>query len=86
MKDNEKTREQLAEEVKTFQTEHLAPDFQNFNVEESRKIIGRAKPEKCQKCKLFNQCEGIWKEYLKHYGDEELTPVLKNLFDKIGIS
>jgi len=63
------------QEVETFKTEHLAPDFENFNVEESRQEIGRIKPKKCQKCKLFNQCEGIWKEYLKHYGDKELKPV-----------
>ncbi len=63
------------QEVKTFETEHLAPDFENFSVEESRKIVGREKPEKCKECKLFNQCEGIWKEYLKHYGDKELKPV-----------
>jgi len=63
------------QEVKTFQTEHLAPDFENFNVEESRKKIGRTKPDKCKKCRLFNQCEGIWKEYIKHYGDKELKPI-----------
>ncbi len=63
------------QEVKIFKTEHLAPDFENFNVEESRQEFGRTKPKKCQKCKLFNQCEGIWKEYLKHYGDKELKPV-----------
>ena len=33
------------------------------------------KTKKCKGCKLFNQCEGIWKEYLKHYGDKELKPV-----------
>ena len=65
------------QEVETFKTEHLAPDFENFNVEESRQEIGRIKPKKCQKCKLFNQCEGIWKEYLKQYGDKELKPILK---------
>jgi len=65
------------QEVATFKTEHLAPDFKNFNVEESRAEIGREKTKKCQKCKLFNQCEGIWKEYLRHYGDKELKPILK---------
>tara|TARA_Y100000031_G_C8241257_1_gene395807 strand:+ start:2136 stop:3068 length:933 start_codon:yes stop_codon:yes gene_type:complete len=63
------------QEVATFQTEHLAPDFKNFDVEKSRAIIGREKTKKCKGCKLFNQCEGIWKEYLKHYGDKELKPV-----------
>ncbi len=63
------------QEVATFKTEHIAPDFKNLDVENSRKIVGRIKPKKCRQCKLFNQCEGIWKEYLKHYGDKELKPV-----------
>ncbi|MBU1177439.1 radical SAM protein [Patescibacteria group bacterium] len=65
------------QEVATFKTEHLAPDFENFDVENSRKAIGREKTERCKGCKLFDLCEGIWKEYLRHYGDKELKPVLK---------
>jgi len=55
--------------------EHIAPDFYNPNASKNRKVIGRSKPEKCQGCRLYNQCEGIWKEYLKHYGNKELKPV-----------
>jgi len=62
-------------EVKIFKTEHLAPDFENFDVEGSRQVVGRVKTKKCQNCQLFKQCEGIWKEYLKHYGDKELKPI-----------
>jgi len=62
-------------EVKIFHTEHLAPDFENFDVENSRRSIGRIKTKKCQGCKLFNLCEGIWQEYYKHYGDKELKPI-----------
>lgn len=65
------------QEVKTFKTEHLAPDFENFDVENSRKEVGRTKAEQCKKCKLNKRCEGIWREYVKHYGDKELIPVLK---------
>ena len=65
------------QEVETFKTEHLAPDFENFDVEGSRQSVGRKKPKKCEKCKLFNLCEGIWQEYYKRYGDKELNPVLK---------
>jgi len=64
-------------EVATFHTQHLAPDFINLDVEKSRKEISRVKTGKCAACLLFNQCEGIWKEYLKHYGDKELKPVKK---------
>ncbi len=63
-------------EQELFHTEHLAPDFKNFDVQSSRKKIGRIKPEKCRQCKKFNICEGIWLEYYKHYGDKELKPVL----------
>ena len=63
------------QEVATFKTEHLAPDFENFDVENSRKSIGRKKTKKCKDCKLFDSCEGIWKEYLKRYGDKELEPI-----------
>ncbi|MBL7130739.1 MAG: radical SAM protein [Candidatus Omnitrophica bacterium] len=63
-------------EKKTFHTEHLAPDFQNFDVEKSRAEISREKPEKCRACKYYSLCEGIWKEYIRHYGIRELTPIV----------
>ncbi len=66
------------QEVVSFHTEHIAPDFYNPHVEESRKVVGRAKTKKCKGCQLYDRCEGIWKVYLEHYGDEELTPI-KNL-------
>ncbi len=62
-------------EKKTFHTEHLAPDFHNTDVETSRQHISRVKPKKCLKCKLNNICEGLWKEYIRHYGSSELMPV-----------
>ncbi|XOA42794.1 MAG: radical SAM protein [Candidatus Nealsonbacteria bacterium] len=63
------------QEVATFHTEHVAPDFYNPNVEESRRLVGRTKTRKCKSCKLYNRCEGIWKVYLERYGDKELKPV-----------
>jgi len=65
------------QEVNTFNTEHVAPDFYNPNAEENRKIVGRARTKKCKECSLYDICEGIWKEYLKHYGDGELKPIKK---------
>lgn len=64
-------------EIKTFQTQHLAPDYINLDVEGSRPIVGRVKTAKCKRCNLFNQCEGLWKEYYKYYGDGELKPIKK---------
>ncbi len=62
-------------EVKKFQTEHSAPDFFNPNAEESRAEVGRSKAKRCQSCKLNDKCEGVWNEYIKNYGDEELIIV-----------
>ncbi len=60
------------QEVATFHTEHVAPDFYNPDAEKGRKTMGRAKTGRCAGCRLFDSCEGIWREYLKHYGDKEL--------------
>ncbi|MDD5145922.1 MAG: radical SAM protein [Candidatus Pacebacteria bacterium] len=57
--------------------EHLAPDYQDFNATKGRREIGRIKTKKCQECKLYSKCEGIWREYIKNYGDKELKPIQK---------
>jgi len=62
-------------EVKLFLTKHWALDFVNENASESRKTVGRKKPEKCVACRLYRICEGIWVEYLKRYGAGELKPL-----------
>lgn len=61
------------DEVKKFKTEHSAPDFFNPNAEEGRAMFGRTKGENCKNCILNDKCEGVWKEYVKNYGDNELT-------------
>ncbi len=66
------------DEVKMFKSEHLAPDFRNFDVENSRRLVGRAKAKRCRKCLYDKDCEGIWKEYIRNYGDKELKPILKD--------
>lgn len=60
-----------------FLTEHWAPDFINTDAIGSRAVVGRRKPARCRGCLLYAACEGIWVEYLKNYGDSELTPVKK---------
>jgi MoaA/NifB/PqqE/SkfB family radical SAM enzyme len=62
-------------EVKLFRTRHWAPDFTNDDVGPSRKVAGRAKTDACGGCSLYDQCEGLWQEYLKRYGDSELKAV-----------
>lgn len=72
-------KDQISElfERKIFTTEHIASDFKNFDVEDSRRVIGRRRPEKCANCKEYDNCEGIWREYYKHYGDKELQPIAR---------
>ncbi len=40
-------------------------------------INDKSKIKKCKLCEYENVCEGIWKEYLKKYGDEEFFPIRK---------
>ncbi len=63
------------QEVKTFRTEHIAQDFINFNPLESRQKVGRRKTLRCKGCALYNNCEGIWVEYLRRLGDNELRSI-----------
>jgi hypothetical protein len=62
-------------EVELFRTRHWAPDFKNEDVGPSRQAAGRRKTERCRGCALYDRCEGLWVEYLKRYGDEELAAV-----------
>ena len=63
------------QEARTFLPEHIAPDFKNFNVAQSRQSLARIKPAKCRTCSKYNICEGIWKEYYFYYGSKELKPI-----------
>lgn len=63
-------------EAESVRTEHIAPDFKNYDVTASRQKLTRRKTAKCRGCKLFNVCEGLWMEYLKRLGDDELKPML----------
>jgi MoaA/NifB/PqqE/SkfB family radical SAM enzyme len=61
-----------------FSTEHWAPDFKNTDALASRQLVSRKKTMRCKGCSFYNACEGIWVEYIKHYGDSELRPVKKS--------
>lgn len=61
-------------ERSAFHTRHFAPDFVNMDAELSRANISRVKTDRCSHCKKFTLCEGIWKEYYRRYGDNELIP------------
>lgn len=58
-----------------FYTKHWAPDFINEDVSLARAQLSREKTSQCNGCKMYDSCEGIWKEYIKRYGDLELKPI-----------
>jgi MoaA/NifB/PqqE/SkfB family radical SAM enzyme len=64
-------------EIRIFNTEHIAQDFVDLDALESRRKWARKKTLRCDGCALYNNCEGIWIEYLRHFGDTELSPVKK---------
>ncbi len=64
-------------EDRIFHTEHIAQDFRNLDAQGSRKNIGRMKTNRCSGCALHKECEGIWRNYIKHFGDHEFSPVKK---------
>lgn len=63
-------------EKEKFHTRHWASDFKNEDVEKSRAEAGRVKGKNCRNCKYFDMCEGVWKEYARRYGTEELIPAV----------
>jgi MoaA/NifB/PqqE/SkfB family radical SAM enzyme len=66
----------ISENVSPFSKEiHLGPDFVNYNVASSRKLISRIKSPSCKECKYNSSCEGIWKTYAEKYGLDELKPI-----------
>lgn len=62
-------------EKNLFHTQHWAPDFINEDVSSARALLSREKTSRCNACKMYDLCEGIWKEYIKRYGDSELKPI-----------
>lgn len=62
-------------EAAGLKTEHWAPDFINTDVVASRRAVARKKTGRCRGCRAYEDCEGIWAEYLRRFGDSELNPV-----------
>ncbi|MFW6025208.1 MAG: radical SAM protein [Candidatus Woesearchaeota archaeon] len=52
-------------------------DFSIENYQDYRKNEGKAKAEKCKKCKYYKICEGPWKEYPDIFGWDEFKPIKK---------
>ncbi|HAF95239.1 MAG: hypothetical protein A2021_06390 [Elusimicrobia bacterium GWF2_52_66] len=63
-----------AREAEIYQNvQHVAPDYVNMDYMKGRREVSRRKPPRCRGCALYAQCEGIWEEYLRVYGDGELV-------------
>lgn len=48
--------------------------------EKNYEVLTRAK--KCKKCIYYNECPGVFHQYLQCFGDKELTPILKKVYEK----
>lgn len=64
-------------EIKIFKTEQLGRDSvrSGYDYQQKRQSISRIKPATCKECDLFDLCEGLWKEYYKNYGGDEVDPI-----------
>lgn len=75
-------------ERQLYVSEHWAQDFCNEDSIGSRAEISRRKGKKCSECSLSEICEGLWKVYMDHYGEDEMRPVssaeLKELSNRAG--
>ena len=66
-----------------YMAEKIIPDthvfdanFEVKNYTEYRKTKGKARGPNCRKCKYYNTCEGVWKEYPQIFGWDEFKPIL----------
>jgi MoaA/NifB/PqqE/SkfB family radical SAM enzyme len=61
-------------ELSPFNTKVGAPDITVESVDFDRTAAKR-KIKRCQQCKYFENCEGIWPDYLKFFGPKEFQPI-----------
>lgn len=61
-------------EFTPFNTKVEAPDITIESVDYDR-ISEKIKFPRCKECKYFENCEGVWQNYVKLFGDKELQPI-----------
>ena len=60
-------------EVHDEDAKHYNVDFKDGQlIHENQKIY----LDRCSKCKYRNKCQGIWKEYIDYFGDDEFRPII----------
>jgi len=62
--------ENIIPESSVYDIEFTIKDYDKY-----RRNFGKAKGQKCPKCKKFAVCEGPWKEYPELYGWSEFKPI-----------
>jgi len=61
-------------EFSPFNTKVGSPDNVIESVDFDRTKT-KIKFKRCQKCKYFKDCEGVWPDYLKFFGNKEFQPI-----------
>ena len=74
--ENKKIINNLYGEFRDGQVDVVAGKERNFfNWQKQKKDIFKTKTKKCLQCIYFNQCDGVWKNYIKIYGWDEFMPI-----------
>ncbi len=66
-----------------FIAERLIPSTEIYefdtkiNFDKVRPTLAKIKGENCRRCKFYNVCEGVWREYPEKFGFEEFKPIKK---------
>ena len=48
--------------------------YRHAAILQANSILKKCRPPACRKCKYAFICGGVWKEYYRHFGDDELAP------------
>lgn len=65
---------QYINDMGTFDTLLLGPEFET-SLDDSRKT-SKTKSEVCSECKYNEKCDGIWNNYVRELGTNELKPII----------
>ena len=61
-------------EFTPFHTKVAAPDIVVESIDYDR-IREKTKFARCKSCRYFENCEGVWRNYIKIFGDKEFQPI-----------
>jgi MoaA/NifB/PqqE/SkfB family radical SAM enzyme len=61
-------------ESSPFNTKVGAPDTVVESIDFDR-VKNKTKFRKCEQCRCFEECEGVWRDYVKYFGNKEFQPI-----------